>query len=54
VTTPPLETQLVTLGRHLLKKLRHQIVYEEGLLKQIEGGNEAEEKIFLRYTDSAE
>ena len=54
LTTPPPTDQLVMLGRRLLDHLRHHIAYEEGLLKQIEEGNQAEEKVFLRYTQAAE
>lgn len=54
LTTPPPATKLVELGRHLLQQLCHHIAYEEGLLKQIADGNEAEEKLFLRYTQFGE
>ncbi len=54
LTTPPPTNDLVGRGRHLLGELRRHIAFEEGLLKQIEDGNEAEEKMFLRYTHSAE
>ena len=54
VSTIPPTTQLLGLGRRLLEQLRHHIAYEEGLLKQIEDGNEAVEKLFLRYVQPAE
>ncbi len=46
--------QMIQLGRHLLELLRHHIAYEEGLLKQVEDGQSAEDKLLLRYTQGAE
>ena len=46
--------EVVALGRQLLEMLRHHIVYEEGLLKQIQDEKDAEEKLLLKYTESAE
>ena len=54
VTMPPPTTDLVGLGQRLLEQLRHHIAFEEGLLKQIEDGTAAEERVFLRYTQPAE
>lgn len=54
VTAPPPTEVLVRVGRQLLRELRQHIAREEGLLKQIADGNEAEEKLFLRYTQSGE
>jgi prefoldin subunit 5 len=52
--TPPPTEELVGLGHGLLENLRRHIAFEEGLLKQIEDGNRAEEQLFLRYTQPAE
>ena len=54
VCAPPPTDDLVSIGRRLLAGLRRHIAYEEGLLKQIEEGSEAEEKKFLRYTQPTE
>lgn len=54
VTAPPPTGTLVHLGRRLLEQLRHHIAREECLLKQIEDGSTAEEKLFLRYTQPGE
>jgi hypothetical protein len=50
----PRTLELVRLGQQLLDHIRHHIAYEEGLLKQIKDGTEAEENLFLRYTQGAE
>ncbi len=54
VTGPPPTEVLVRLGQQLLGELRQHIAREEGLLKQIADGSEAEEKVFLRYTQPGE
>ena len=54
LTTPPPAGELAGMGLRLLEQLRHHIAFEEGLLKQIEEGNAAEEKLFLRYSYPAE
>ncbi len=54
LTEPPPAQGLLRQGQRLLGQLRHHIAFEEGLLKQIEDGNAAQEKVFLRYTHSAE
>ena len=54
VTTPPPSERLVNLGRKLVAQLRQHIGYEENLLKQIAQNAEAEENVFLRYTQPAE
>lgn len=54
LTTPPPTQGLVGLGRQLAQKLYRHIAYEEGLLKQIGDGSEAEEKVYLRYTQPGE
>ncbi len=54
LATPPPTDALVSMGRRLLAGLRRHIAYEEGLLKQIEEGSEAEENKFLPYTQPTE
>ena len=54
VTAPPPTETLVRLGQRLLEQLRRHIAREEELLKQIEEGSTAEEKLFLRYTQPGE
>src|SRR5262249_44895647 len=54
LSAPPPTEALIRLGRHLLWRLRQHIALEEGLLKQIADGHEAEERLSLRYTESAE
>ena len=46
--------EVVALGRQFLEVLRHHVVFEEGLLKQIQDEKEAEEKLLLKYTQGAE
>jgi len=46
-------TEVVGLGNALLEQLRRHIAHEALLLRQIEEGRAAEEKLLLRYTDSA-
>jgi len=45
--------EVVRLGNALLEQLRRHIAHEAALLEQIEEGRAAEEKLLLRYTDSA-
>jgi hypothetical protein len=54
VTAPPPAGRLVSLGRRLVAQLREHVAFEENLLKKIEESSEAEEKVFLRYTQAAE
>jgi hypothetical protein len=54
LTSPPPTGVLVRLGRRLLEELRRHIAREEGMLIQIEENSQAEEKVFLRYSQSAE
>lgn len=54
VTAPPPAGRLVSLGRRLIGRLRAHVAFEESLLKKIEESSEAEEKVFLRYTQAAE
>lgn len=46
-------TEVVRQGTALLEQLRRHIAHETALLKQIEDGRAAEERILLRYTESA-
>jgi hypothetical protein len=54
VTTPPPAGKLISLGQRLVAQLRQHVGFEEELLKKIRESSEAEEKVFLRYTQSAE
>ena len=45
---------LVGVGTKLLEQLRRHITYETALLKQIEDGRAAEEKVLLQYTHPGE
>lgn len=47
-------SELVRSGSALLEQLRRHIAHETELLKQIEEGKAAEEKLLLRYTQPAE
>ena len=46
--------ELVGLGTELLEQLRCHIAHETTLLKQIEDGRAAEEKVWLQYSQPAE
>ncbi len=46
--------EILTCGRQLAEFLRQHIAYEEGLLTEIQEGHNAEEKLLLKYSESAE
>lgn len=54
VTAPPPTETLVRLGQRLGEQLRRHIAREEELLKQIEEGSAAEQRLFLRYIQPGE
>lgn len=54
ITTPPPAERLIGLGRRLVHQLHEHIRSEEQMLERIGECAEAEEKVLLRYTQSAE
>jgi hemerythrin HHE cation binding domain-containing protein len=54
LATAPRTADLVALGRKVITEVRKHIAEEEESLAQIEAGTAAEEKLLIRYSESAE